>query len=302
MTKEELLEVFNEVVVAWKPIANKYFPEDVKMDLRPFNDIGEGISFKLTLPHTEQHHYSPSFKLLANVITNHTSDNHFSLRKALLLEVGRQIIYQVGNYEIDEAYDVSFVSQNHYSKRDLGYLHLDEDMILEVAQAMVVGSHFEEFDGSVDRKYGLLSPFTNNQLTLIKAIYRGVSKEFDLTMKNLTLRAFDSVHNNHQYQEATLTFATSKDLHELKVNIFPNQIQKYAQLFAEHGLGEEEAIYFIIRTYLAKEVNKFNPVLVVNESTDENAPMLLPKLKDEKITFANIVEKLPKHFYELVGK
>ena len=53
-------------------------------------------------------------------------------------------------------------------------------------------------------------------------------------------------------------------------------------------MGEEQAIYFIIRTYLSKAVKEF--------STNEN---LAPNLELDKESYIDMIANLPKQYFKL---
>lgn len=297
MTKvtSQATSLLEKVEKAFESIQDKYLPKNVEVAISNFNDIGEGIDFDFTLPNTDKHNFKPNFRLATYVLAE--KDN-VSFYDTLLLEVGKNLVYEVGNYELDEAYDISFCKRNRYGKRQLTFLHEDEDLIIESAQAMLVGAKFQEFDRTVDRKFGLLAPFTSNQVELIKAIYKILTKSFNLVAIDITFRGFTSTFKDGKYQQASLVFATEDRLHDFTVNIFSNQLRKYSELYAKHGFGEEEAIYFIIKTYLNIAVNKFDPSSV-KLAPDANTFKELDSMTGYKNLFTSIVNKLPKRFYDL---
>ena len=81
---------------------------------------------------------------------------------------------------------------------------------------------------------------------------------------------------------ATLKFRRKEGDQTFEINVFGNQVNKYAHKFAERGMGEEQAIYFIIKTMLRTKINAFDPVTVVDASADKNAPARLPQLERDK--------------------
>lgn len=280
-------------------IKKTYIPKDVKVNITHFNDIGDGIDFKFTMPNSSKHNFVPNFRITSSEFGK-VEDEAF--HDYLLLQIGKNLIYEIGNYEIDEAYDISFCKRNHYGKRQLEFLHQDEDQLLESAQAMLIGARFSEYDRTVDRNYGLLAPFTGNQVKLIKVIYKTITKYFGLKISDITFRGFTSAFKDGKYQQASLAFMNENMNHEFVVNIFSNQVRKYSEMFAKHGFGEEETIYFIIKTYLKKAINEFDPAKEANTSEDPNVPLQLDKLIDTKQSFNSVINKFPKRFYEMMDK
>lgn len=295
----QVVSLLEKVEQSLESIKETYIPKDVKVNITKFNDIGDGIDFKFTMPNNSKHNFVPNFRITSSEFEK-VKDKDF--HDYLLLQIGKNLIYEIGNYEIDEAYDISFCKRNHYGKRQLEFLHQDEDQLLESAQAMLVGARFSEYDRTVDKNYGLLDPFTGNQVNLIKEIYKIINKHFELNNLDITFSGFTSAFKDGKYQQASLAFMNEDMNHEFMVNIFSNQVRKYSEMFAKHGFGEEETIYFIIKTYLKKAVNEFDPTKEVNTSEDPNAPMQLDKLIDTKQSFNRVINKFPKHFYGMMDK
>ena len=288
-------EIEEDVKTSWKSIQNQYVQKDVLVNIYQFNDIGSGIGFDFQLSHSNVHNFDVEFRLIKNDLI----ENYASLRSYLLANVGKQILYCIGNYQIDEASDSSFCLKHRYGRKQLEVLHEDEDSLIESAQAMIVAGKIPEFDQTADINYGLLTPFTSDQVTLIKIIYGNLIKKFDFALEQISFGGFSYSFKNKEYQMATLKFRRKDGDQTFEINVFGNQVNKYAHKFAERGMGEEQAIYFIIKTMLRTKINAFNPVAVVAASADENAPVSLPQLERDKEYLTDTVSKLPKFYHEL---
>lgn len=278
-------EVASNVKQNWKLIAKRYIPSDVETNVYTFKDISNGLGFNFKLPHENKHHFKVEVRLSLDQLKPQSTQ---TLQSKLLKEVGKQIIYVVGNYQIDEAYDPAFTKKHHYGYRQLEALHQDEDIMLDSAQAMVLGAKFSEFNQSADAKYDFLAPFNDNQIDLIKAVYSNLIKKFNLIANVISFGGFSTSVSNSKYLMATLKFQRIGGSKSFTINIFSNQVRKFAEKFAEHGMGEEQAIYFIIRTYLSKAVKEF--------STNEN---LAPNLELDKESYIDMIANLPKQYFKL---
>ncbi|WP_294919583.1 hypothetical protein [Lactobacillus rizhaonensis] len=289
-------ELYKEVKEAWHGIQETYIPKSVATNLARFNDVGEGVEFIFELTHAYAHHFQVKVRLSQSILF---LGDEISLRKHMLHEVGKRIIYQIGDYQIDEAYDPEFCSNNHYSRMDLDYLHEDEDMLLEVAQAMIVGAKFDDYDQNLDADFGLLKPFSSNQIALIKTIYKILVEKFGLEAETIVFSGFLDSMNQKSYQIATLSFKKSGGLKPITVDVFSNLVWQYSYKYAERGMGEDQAIYFIIRTFLSRYVAEFDPTLIVSTSKEELAATKLPQLKQDKAALTGIVVSLPKFYRQL---
>lgn len=285
----DLDKAFPEVEKVWEEIRKKYIPKEIKVDLAIFQHVSEGISFTFGLPYVQYHHFKPVIEIPIKML----DANDMSLRKKLLKEVGQNLIYKIGKYKIDEEVNCGFMKKHHYNKKQLDFLHQDEDLLLDTAQAMVVGYRFPDYERDVDKNYQLLPGFTKNQFKLIKVIYKKIVKRYDLKRRRISEMAFDSSWKLGQPQKVALTFELKNGHHAFVINLFANQVNKFATLLAKKGYGEEEAAYFVIREYLQKEVERYNPLHEVDTSDDK--AMLLPILEDEKTSFKNIVSDLNSH-------
>ncbi|MDB6262468.1 MAG: hypothetical protein SPJ50_03855 [Ligilactobacillus salivarius] len=288
-------EIEEDVKTSWKSIQDQYVPKDVLVNIYQFNDIGSGIGFDFELSHSNVHHFDVEFRLTKNDLV----ENYASLRSYLLANVGKQVLYCIGNYQIDEASDSSFCLKHRYGRKQLEVLHEDEDSLIESAQAMIVAGKIPEYDQTADINYGLLTPFTSDQVTLIKIIYGNLIKKFGFASEQISFGGFSYSFKNKKYQMATLKFRRKEGDQTFEINVFGNQVNKYAHKFAERGMGEEQAIYFIIKTMLRTKINAFDPVTVVDASADKNAPARLPQLERDKEYLTDTVSKLPKFYHEL---
>ena len=278
-------EVANNVKQNWKLIAKRYIPSDVETNVYTFKDISNGLGFNFKLPHENKHHFKVEVRLSLDQLKPQSTQ---TLQSKLLKEVGKQIIYVVGNYQIDEAYDPAFTKKHHYGYRQFEALHQDEDIMFDSAQAMVLGAKFSEFNQSADAKYDFLAPFNDNQIDLIKAVYSNLIKKFNLIANVISFGGFSTSVSNSKYLMATLKFQRIGGSKSFTINIFSNQVRKFAEKFAEHGMGEEQTIYFIISTYLSKAVKEF--------STNEN---LAPNLERDKESYIDMIANLPKQYFKL---
>lgn len=288
-------EIEEDVRTSWKSIQKRYVPKDVLVNIYQFNDIGSGIGFEFQLSHSSIHHFDVEFRLTKTELTEHYS----SLRAYLLSNAGKQILYCIGNYQIDEASDSSFCLKHHYGRKQLNLLHEDEDSLIETAQAMIVAGKIPEYDQTADSRFGLLTPFTSNQVALIKILYGNLIKKFDFVVEPISFGGFFYSFHNKEYQMATLKFRRKEGSKPFEINVFSNQVNKYAHKFAQRGMGEEQAIYFIIKTMLRTQINNFNPVATIDASADKNAPANLPQLERDKEDLTDLVSKMPKFYHQL---
>lgn len=280
-------EVEKNVRQNWNLITKKYIPSDVKVDFTFFKDISTGFSFNFNLPNENKHHFKVEVRLSLDQLRPQSTD---TLQSKLLKEVGKQIIYVVGNYQIDEAYDPAFTSKHHYGYRQLEALHKDEDMMLNSAQAMVLGAKFPEFNQSADAEYDFLAPFNDNQIDLIKSVYSNLISRFNLVDSEISFGGFSTSVDNSKYLMATLQIQRIGGSKTFTINIFSNQVRKFAEKFAEQGMGEEQAIYFIIRTYLTKAVKEFT-----------SGEGLTLSLESEMESYVDMISNLPKQYFRLFG-
>ncbi|KJY59607.1 hypothetical protein [Lactobacillus apis] len=291
MKTVDIDKVVPEVKKTWEEIREKFLPENIDVDLALFQHISDGISFTFRLPYAQYHHFEPVIELPIKML----DAKDMPLRKRLLKEIGEKLIEKIGKYKIAEEENCDFKNKNHYNNKALDHLHQDEDLLLDAAQAMVVGYRFPNYERDVDKNYRLLPGFTKDQFELIKVIYKKMVNRYDLKNNRIGRMAFDSSWQLGQPQKVALTFELKNGHHAFVINLFANQINKFASKFANKGYGNDEAIYFVIREYLQWEVERYNPLHEVDTSDDKNAAMLLPILEDEKASFKGIVSDLNSH-------
>lgn len=285
----DLDKVLPEVEKTWEEIQKKYLPKEVKVDLESFQHVSEGISLTFGLPYGQYHHFEPIIEIPVKML----DVNDMPLRKKLLKEIGQKLIDKIGKYKIEEEVDCGFMKKHHYNNKQLDFLHQDEKLLLDAAQAMVVGYRFPDYERDVDKNYQLLPSFTKNQIELIKVIYKKIVNRYDLKRYRISEMAFDSSWKLGQPQKVALTFELNGGHHAFVINLFANQVNKFATLLAKKGYGEEEAVYFVIREYLQKEVERYSPLIEVD--TNGVKAMLLPILEDEKASFKSIASNLNSH-------
>ena len=281
------ISLFQDVKENWKIIQAKYFPINFNSEVFSFTDVSEGFGIEFTLPNSHIHHFFINVKITQRKLL--TCQRKYSLHRIILLEVAKSIIYQIGNYQIDEAIDPKFCQINHYGSFELNCLHTDEDFILEIAQAMAVGAKFSEYDQNVDARFKLLEPFNNHQLFLIKEIYRRIAEKFNFVVKDLILGSFYKEMQLQKYQIATLSLQFKNGINSININIFRNQIQK---LVRNYEMDEDQAIYFIIKNFFKQRVLNLDTTPLANRECKE---------KEESNVLIKIANNFPNNFFELMN-
>lgn len=256
-------ELLKRVKPIWLQVSKQYLAGIAETTINKFEDTSIGLNFHLDLPKTRIHHFTVDVRAIK---CDFDITDDASLRSSILKVISTVLLEKVGSWQIEEAKNPTFCMQNQYGYRELEALHEDEDKILEAGQTMFLASNFIEFASSFNSKYGYLPAFTNSEISIIKSISKLLVKKTNLIVEKIAFKGFKSAYLKKQAQLAVITLASPKSNKQMSINIFVNQVRQYEDKFARKGFGKDQAIYFIIRTYLKQKILNLQNVVNISEA------------------------------------